>query len=90
MSRFWEKILRFQPVFDGPEAEIIANIDSHTWKELRFQDEYPELSHMRHLPSVMRCVVCKTLAEGNGATWPCGEAPDSVTLQEWDDARKES
>ena len=80
MSRFWSRILRFQPTFEGTEEQVKDNIDSHTWHNFRFDSVYSEASD---LPPLVTCKVCGILADSNGASWPCGEAPPDVTLSEW-------
>jgi hypothetical protein len=81
MSRFWSRILRFQPRFEGSEEELRENVDSHVWHNFRFSDVYSEASD--DLPPIVTCRVCGIMADSNAATWRCGEAPPEIPYSEW-------
>ena len=81
MSRFWSRILRFQPRFEGSPEQVKENIDSHIWHNFRFSDKYPELAE--DLPPIVTCRTCGVMADSNAASWPCGAAPPDMSYDDY-------
>lgn len=80
MSRFWTRLLRVVPRFDGTDEEAIANVDSHHWTRLDLS-KFSELSG-KTFPPLIVCKTCEVLADSNAAEWPCGQSPPAETLEE--------
>jgi len=76
MSRFWARILCFQPRFEGSADQRRKNLESHSWHNFRYEDVYSEAAEA--LPPLITCRYCNAFAESNAATWFCGEAPAAI------------
>jgi|DEB0MinimDraft_10_1074344.scaffolds.fasta_scaffold06097_2 hypothetical protein len=80
MSRFWSKIIKIQPKFEGSEEEASANVDSHSWVVIDMGMDHPEVGEF---PPIVQCSECKALADTEKSRWRCGLAPAEMTVEEW-------
>lgn len=85
MSRFWARIIKIQPKFEGSEEEAEANVDSHSWQVVDLGMSHPEV---REFPPIVQCSVCNALADTEKSRWPCGGAPPEMSAEDWLRARK--
>jgi len=79
MSRFWQKLIYVCPPFDGTAEQMQKNIDSHTWRVVDLEERFG----YRGLGKVSECRVCEIIASSEQAKYGCGEAPEEVSLDEW-------
>lgn len=80
-NRFWEKLVRVSPPFDGSEAEARHNIASHKWHSVNLYQRYTEAHE--NWAHVKECRLCGVIADSARSRYACGAAPDGLRLDEW-------
>ena len=78
MSRFWGRIIKMVPPFNGTKEQEAENFLSHTWRTVDLEQRFG----VAGMSKVVECSVCKVLTDTNAATWPCGQAPEPVEFNE--------
>jgi len=85
MSKFWMKIIKIVPPFGGSASDAAANIDSHLWRVARFTELYSEAD--ANWGGIVACRACGVAADTEASKYPCGTAPDPVSLRDWKQRR---
>jgi hypothetical protein len=80
MSHFWGKLIHLAPRFAGTDSQKKDNIDSHSWRVVHLIDRFHEVKDARL--KVTECSVCGVLATHGSASYSCGAAPSTTSLEE--------
>jgi hypothetical protein len=84
MSRFWGRIMKMVPPFNGTKEQAEKNFMTHKWKTVDLEQRFG----MTGLGKVVECSVCGVLSDTNSANWPCGEAPEPIEFSRIADSYK--
>jgi hypothetical protein len=84
MSRFWERIVRVTPPFEGTAEELKKNVESHSWRNVDLSIRFG----VKDMGEVIECARCGVLAASNVAYYPCddvrnGSIPKEVSWEEY-------
>lgn len=84
MSRFWERIVKVTPPFEGTAEELKTNVESHAWRNVDLSIRFG----VKGMAEVIECAQCKVLATSNVAYYNCadvraGRIPKEVSWEEY-------
>ena len=84
MSRFWERIVRVTPPFEGTAEQIKENVQSHSWRTIDLSVRFG----VKDMGEVVECAHCKVLVSSNVAYYHCddvkaGRIPKEVSWEEY-------
>ena len=84
MSRFWEKIIKVTPPFEGSAEEIKKNAESHSWRNVDLSIRFG----VKDMGEVIECADCGVLASSNVAYYPCEDVrndriPKEISWEEY-------
>lgn len=85
MSRFWERIVRVTPPFEGTAEQIKKNVESHSWKTVDLSIRFGT----KDMGEVVECSQCGVLASSNVAYYSCDDVRNKKIPKEisWDEYR---
>ena len=79
MSRFLGRIIKICPPYKGSYEQIMKNYDSHVWRVVDMNERFS----ISGLGTYVECEACQILADTEYAKYPCGEAPEGVTYDDY-------
>lgn len=78
MSRFWEKIIKVTPPFEGSAEEIRKNVESHSWRNVDLSIRFG----VKDMGEVIECADCRVLASSNVAYYSCDDVRNGCIPKE--------
>ncbi len=87
MSRFWEKIVRVTPPFEGTSEQIKNNVESHSWRNVDLSIRFG----VKDMGEVIECAECGVLASSNVAYYSCDDVRNGVIPKEisWEEYKSQ-
>ncbi len=87
MSRFWEKIVRVTPPFEGTAEQIKNNVESHSWRNVDLSIRFG----VKDMGEVIECAECGVLANSNVAYYSCDDVRNGVIPKEisWEEYKSQ-
>lgn len=65
--------------FEGSDEDRARNQESHVWRVIDLEERYGA----KGVGKATECQRCKVVADTVAADWPCGKAPNPISLDEY-------